>query len=748
MADDTENTNEKGKNLKILKEMRKRWKACLEADDTQRRAGMDDMKFAVVPGNQWEDNQKKERGLRPCYEFNKIRVTGKRIVNNMRINRPMGKVRGTEDSDKKTAEVYEGLIRNIWAQSRGDTVIDTAAEYQVFAGYGAWRLDTLYASDDVFEQDVRVETIANPFCLFADPSDKDILKKNARYWILTEKIPRSEYEASYGDKDVVEFPSHEFDDDQDWGDDDDVRIAEYWYQEPVTKEIWQLQDGKVVDASDEIPKELVKDRRKIDTHKIMSCVCSGDSILEGPTVWAGSMFPFVPVYGEYYIVDGKIYWNGITRFAKDPQRSYNVSRTALTETIAQAPQAKWWVTSQQAEGYDKTWEEAHLKNFPYLLYNPDPLAPGPPVRMPTAEVPMALIQESQMAAEEINMVTGVYQADLGAPNQASSGVQEGLRQQAGHIATFNYQDNQASAIERTWELLVDLIPKVYDTERSLRILGQDDHEDFVRINTTGVDQKTGQPIPTHDLALGKYDVTITVGPSFTTKRQEAAETYQALLQSSPDIFPVIGDLIFKSMDLPYADEIAERLKAMLPPEIQALVNEEKEVPEEVKAMMQQAEQAMQQVQEQAQIVQEAAQQSEMEKVEVEKLISKLEAEQAKFEAKIAKEMANLTKFEAKLAQRDAGLTVKEIEASQGEVLEAGKVEASAQINDQMSRAVMAIQEIAGQFATSAVTLMDSIHDLAPRPRVERIESRREGGKLFAVPVYEELRDISDDDDAE
>jgi len=211
------------------------------------------------------------------------------------------------------------------------------------------------------------------------------------------------------------------------------------------------------------------------------CIASGDAILEGPTEWAGSRFPFVLAYGEFIIIDGKRYWFGIGRFAKDAQRSYNVSRTSITETIAMAPQAKWWATPDQAQGNTQSWAEAHQKNFPYLIYNADPKAPGPPVRMGGADVPVALINESQIASEEIKAVTGIFSPDVGAGDQASSGVQERERRAQGAIATFNYQDNMNKAIRYTWELLVDLIPKIYDTERELRILGSDGSEDYRRL---------------------------------------------------------------------------------------------------------------------------------------------------------------------------------------------------------------------------------------------------------------------------
>ena len=403
MADTTDESpvdnNQSESNKELLRKLRERFKKALDADQDQREEAMRDIKFCNVPGYQWDENQKKERGKRPCYEFNKIRVTAKRIINNMRDNRPAGKVRGVEDGDKETAEILEGLIRNIWNKSSGDSVVDYAAEYQVAGGYGAWRVTTDYASDDVFDQDLVIESIPNPFCLFSDPSSKDVLKRDANYWILTEKIPVEEYETKYPNASEVSFESHEFDDDEEWQDDDEVRVAEYWWKEPYEKEIWQLEDGTVVDSeSDEAPlvEGQIKARRTVVCDKIMMCIASGSAILEGPTEWIGKQFPFIPVYGEYYIIDGKTYWNGITRFAKDPQRSYNVSRTALTETIAQAPQAKWWATAEQAEGLDGTWKVAHQKNYPFLLYNPDPKAPGPPQRMGTADVPIALIQETQM----------------------------------------------------------------------------------------------------------------------------------------------------------------------------------------------------------------------------------------------------------------------------------------------------------------------------------------------------------------
>lgn len=727
----------------LLTRIRERYKVMTEADDENRRNALADLKFVNVPGEQWDSAMKKERGDRPCYEFNKLRVTGKRVINDMRANRPAGKVRAVEDGDKKTAEVYEGLIRNIWNSSDGDTVIDYAAEYQVNGGMGAWRVATKYASDSAFEQDVVIEGIQNPFCLYADPAAKDPLKRDAQDWILTERISRAAFEARWPKAQKVDWEGSEFDDEEEWQDEETVRICEYWYKAPVEKELWQLVDGKVIDAASEeaglIPKDAIRKRRAVKSHQIRMCIASGDAILEEAD-WAGSQFPFVLVYGEYVVIDGKVRWFGLPRFAKDAQRSYNVSRTAITETIAQAPQAKWWATPEQAKGHVEKWAEAHQKNFPFLLFNADQKQPGAPQRMGGADVPVALIQESQLASEEIKAVTGIYDASLGAKGNETSGKAINARQQQGEIATFNYQDNMAKGVRRTWELLVDLIPHVYDTERELRVLGSDGAEDYVRVNQIVMDPATGQAVKVHDLATGRYDVTITVGPSWATKRMEAAEVYMQMGQAFPPLMAAAGDLVMKSMDLPYSEDIAERMKAMLPPPVQQMLSQGKEIGPEAQAAMAQAAQAMQMVEQQMMQVQQAAAQIQQEqagvekgRAEVQKLVADLEVKRAQFEAQVAKQLAALT-------QKEAGMAV---QAAQAEIKVGADANAAEResLSGELSQAVAGIQELAQAFMQQALAVLAQIQSQAanppPKPRIARVEGIRQGGKLVAVPVYED-----------
>lgn len=740
-------------NRDLLKRVRDRAGVMMEFDHENRTRAMEDLKFINVPGEQWDPNMKQERGKRPCFEFNKTRIAVKRIINDMRNNRPDAKVRAVENGDADVAQINEGLIRNVLARSDFDTVIDFEAEYQVGAGMCAWRVNTEYTHDDAFNQDIVVVPFRNPFTVYCDTQARDLLKRDARDWLITEKISKESFEQRWPDATVVEFSAseaQEFDDESDWTTESTVRIAEYWYKKPIKKEIWEVMFApeadpstgqpidpkaeptiKVVDStSDEaagIKPEQIKRRRVVNTSQICWVICSGDRILDSG-VWAGRMFPFVMVYGEYVWVDGKPYWWGLPRFMKDAQRSYNISRTAISETIAQAPKEYFWATSKQAEGHTKEWQVAHKKNYPYKLYEPDPRVQGPPTRVGGADVPIALIQETQIASDEIKAVSGIFDASMGARGNETSGIAIARRQMQGEIATFNYKDNMSKGVQRTCEIILDLIPEIYDTERELRILGSDGAEDYRKVNEVVLNDEK-RLVKVNDITQGKYDVTITEGPSFATLRQEAAETYGQLTQQLPEIMGVAGDLIFKSMDLPYADDIAERMRHLLPPAIQQQINADKEIPPEVQQMMLQAEQAMAAVEERAMLVQEAegelqqskedndqaAFQNKLNQKELEKKIETLRRVKAEFDAHVAKEVANLD-------QREGDLSA--VDGQPDEAVVA------------VATAVRSVDDTLSAFMQEADRMFGELNAIANR-KIVSSKPIREDGKLYSEITYDD-----------
>jgi hypothetical protein len=647
---------EKKASKDLLVKIRKRAKVMMEFDRENRRLGIEDMKFLRVPGSQWDDITKRERGNdRPMYEFNKLNVSVKSIVNQMRENRPMGKVRAAEDGDTKTADIMEGLIRNIVANADFDTVTDYAAEYQVGAGLGAWRVTLKYAEDS-FGQVIDIDPLLNPFCLYSDPSCKDLLKRDAEDWWYTDKISKTSFEQRWPKAEAINLEEHEFDDEDDWEDEERVRIGEYWYKEPYDKTLHLLSDGSVIDAVDEEGNEVtppqgvtVVKSRSQRCHKIMMCIVSGKAILEGPVEWAGSQHPWVLVYGEYVVIDGKIYWNGVARPGKDAQRAYNYSRTAAVETVALSPQDKPWMTPKQIAGLETHLAEAHKKNYPFNLYNPDPQAPGPPVRQGGPNIPAALVQEMQIASDDIKAVTGIYDASLGAQGNETSGKAINARKAQGEIANFNFQDNMGKGVKRTWEILVDLIPNVFDTEQTLRILGADGKESYETVNKR--DPMTNKII--NDLSRGRFDTAITVGPSYATRRMEAAEAYTQMAGMDEGLMASAGDLVYKAMDLPYAQEIAERRAALLPAPVQQLLTEGKDLPPEVMAALGQVKQAQAMIEEKSKLMFAAEQ-------ELKELTAKAQGQQAQAKLASANLQTQAVQFQAE--QEKVELAKKDIAA--------------------------------------------------------------------------------------
>lgn len=726
----------KAENKTLMTTIRERYRLMYDADHTNRQWAMEDMKFVTVPSEQWDSNMLQERGKRPCYEYNKLRQASKRIINNMRSNRPGVKVRPTEDTDKDGAEIREGLIRNIWQASNADAVIDYEAEYQVNGGMCAWRVDTKYATDDNFDQDIVIEAFENPFTVYVDPACKDKMKRDADDWAITTRMSNKAFEASWPGAAKTDFQGdQDFDDDEDWADEDTVRVVEYWYKTPTEKELYKLDSGEIVDSeTDEglaiatSEPDSIQSRRTVKTHKIQYCIASGHRVLEGPHDWAGRVFPFIMVYGEYIVIDGKPYWCGNVRYAKDAQRSYNVSRTAITETIAQAPLTKWWATVDQASGLEKQWAEAHKKNFPWMVYNTDPKAPGPPARMGGAEVPQALIAEAQLASDEIKAVTGIYDASMGARSNETSGRAIYARQNEGEISTYNFPANMENGVQLTYEIIMDLIPEIYDTERELRVLGEDGAEKYYQVNRTTVDYSDGTPkeVRVHDLSAGKYDVTVTSGPSFATKRQEASELYFNIMQSTPDILGVAGDLIFKALDFPYSEKIAERLRYMLPPAIQQSLSED--MPPEVAQVMAQAEAAMEQAQN---LMQEAGQQ----KAEADAAIAKAD----KAGANVGKEMAEVRAAKAEF-QRAVSEELRKLAELKAEIAPsvaiADRSDEAAEKVEEMRETVEKIDDIVALFMQQTDRVVDQVETSATR-RIVAGSVRRKDGLLEADVQYDD-----------
>lgn len=672
----------------LISGARKAFKRCADAENDNRQTGLEDIRFARLE-EQWPDEVVQQRMIdhRPMLVINKLPAFIRQVVNDSRQNKPSITVHPVDSkADPKTAEVLSGIIRNIEAVSNADVAYDTGAEQAVTSGFGYWRVSLGYSYDDSFDLDILIERITNQFSVYGDPNSTAADSSDWDVCFVTDRIPKTEFKRKYGDK-----ANTNFDDDawstagSDWQDEDTVIIAEWWRRYEVEREIVMLDDGRVFDAEDLASNEdlqvalendqvKIEKKRTIKSRRVTQTLISGCDTLKEEEDFPGCYIPIVPVYGDEIIVEGKRYFRSLIHSAKDAQRMFNYWRSTATELVALAPRVPW-VGPPEAFEDDERWATANTRSHSYLTYG----GSVAPQRVPLDSGPAGgAMQEALNASDDIKSIIGIYDASLGARSNETSGRAILARQREGDVSTFHFVDNVARAIRHTGKIVIGLIPKVYSGERIMRVLGEDGEAKNIPVNQPYQVDQDGNPVPQgqdqaqmqgpggpmdqgappeapegqgedaaemaqiytalHDLSLGKYDVTVTSGPSYTTRRVEAATEQMQFLQAFPAAAPVIGDIVAGNLDWPGADEIAKRLAKLngqseqqLPPKIEQQIEQGKQLIQQLQAENEQLKAG--QAEKQAQAALDAQKiQVDAQKVEVEKM----KAETAKFEADTAR----------------------------------------------------------------------------------------------------------------
>jgi len=564
----------------ILKEAREAFELSADHEVENRREALDDLRFARL-GEQWPEQVRRDRELdgRPCLTINRLPAFIRQVVNDGRLNKPAIVCHPVDgDADPETAEVFNGLIRHIEQSSDAEVAYDTALDFAVTGGFGYFRINTRYARDDSFEQDIAIERVANPFSIYGDPNSTAADSSDWNTAFVVDSLPKAAFEARWKGAEPVDWAADSYAGlNGPWLDGDQVMLAEYWRREVVTKAIVALSDGQVVELGayqkekalfDQLGVSVIGRPRTVQGWKVTQRVMTGAEVLE--TVdWAGRYIPIVPVYGEEIHVDGRRRLRGLVRDAKDPQRMFNYWRTTSTELVALAPRAPFIGRKGAFDTDAAKWATANTQTHAYLEYD----GPEPPQRQGFAGPPVGAMQEALHAADDMKSIMGLHDASLGARSNETSGRAIMARQREGDVSTFHYIDNLSRAIRHAGRILIDLIPKVYSTPRVVRVLGADGVAKLAPVNQKFQAQAAdaaGQVRKIekiHDLAAGKYDLTVRSGPSFTSRREEAATQMIELIRAYPAAAPVIGDLLARNLDWPGAEEIAQRLGALLPPQL-------------------------------------------------------------------------------------------------------------------------------------------------------------------------------------
>ena len=550
--------------LALLVEARTRFRRAVAADQHNRTACLDDLRF-LNGENQWDERIKKERtdDGRPCLVWNRLATFIDRVVGDQRQNRPSAKVHPTSvQGSKEGARIREGLIRNIEAVSFADIAYDTAFQQAVSGGLaGHIRITTEFEDDETFNQGIRIRAVRNQFSVVWDPSSQEWDKSDAHYVFVWSRLSKDVFRELYPNHEPSDFQVKEGAG-EGWYTEDSVTVAEYFKKVRTGKTIYELADGRVVDQP--MKGDEVKRTREVGAYKIMRYLLCGHAVLEDAKLWPSRYWPLVPVEGKELVIDEKRYVRGLVRNAKDASKAYNYSRNSEIEMFALAPKAPFIGSPKMFEGHEAKWALASKKTYPYLLANADPKFPGQlPKREDPPAMSTAITASTAQAAEEQKFLTGIFDASLGARGNETSGRGIVARQMEGGLANYVFIDNLIRAIVQVYKVILDLCPRIYDTQRIVHIMGLDGSLEAITLNRPFRNDE-GQDVILNDMTAGKYEVAVTVGPSYSTQRMEAADKMLQLIQAWPQAASAIGDLLAEVQDWPGSQRIAKRLRAAVP----------------------------------------------------------------------------------------------------------------------------------------------------------------------------------------
>lgn len=578
----------------LVKEAKSYLELCIKVDGDNRDEGLDDLR--KLAGDHWDDKDKRQRLLdrRPCFVINKLPTFLHQVTNDQRQNVPSIKVSPVDsNADIKTAETIQGLIRHIEYSSNADVAYDTAVNSAAAIGFGYFRLITDFCTPTSWDQDIRFRRIRNPFTVYMDPMSEEPDGSDQKRCMITSKMARQDFRREYPTAEASNegFPLGMGDQsNSNWLGDDFVRIAEYYRIEQTAATAVQLSNGETGWKDQLIsmpPGVTVKASRPSFRSKVMLYKITALDILESTEIKC-KWIPVFPVYGDEIDLDGEVIRSGILRNAKDPQFMYDYWMTCATEEVAMRTRTPVVGAEGQFEGYEDDWESANTRNIPYLEYKmttlDGQLAP-PPQRQAMIDVPQGVLTMAMHANDNIKATTGLFDSSLGAMGNARSGTQERSQQRQGDMANFHFSDNLNRTVRHVGRCIISMLPGYYDAQRIVRIMGEDDSIKPAAINQP-IPPEQQQPDPEtgaikailNDLTVGEYDVTVSAGPSYSTLRQEAADSMIQFGKSWPKLMDVAGDKVVKAMDWPGATEIAERIAKTIPPEIRGTDDGEPQQP--------------------------------------------------------------------------------------------------------------------------------------------------------------------------
>lgn len=715
---------------------------------------------------QWPVEVEKQRlqEARPVLTINKLPALIRSVVNESKQNKPAIEVAPVDNgADVNTAQIINGIIRSIERNSNAQVAYGTAVDQAVTGGFGFFRIDIDYAHQDSFDLQAQIKRIPNALSVHWDTSSSEFDASDWRYAFISDHLSKEEYTKIYPDASMIAWDSADIGGDTgNWLDDDQIRVAEYFKRVEKVRKLYRFsvpnpETGKsdvqtatenqmemlataffesqgvdvpntnesgLVDAFVQSSGIQINAERDSTYFEVMRYIINSVEVLEEEK-WPGMCIPICPVWGDESYQDGKRVFKSLISDAKDSQAMFNFWRSATTELVALAPKTPWvGPKGFIPKGHESKWASANTRSHAYLEY--DPASGGAPQRQAFASVPAGAMQEAMNSNEDMQAITGIYPSSIGARSNETSGKAILARERQGDVSNFHFIDNLSRAIQYAGKILVDIIPSVYSERETIRILGEDQAEEVVQLTQEAggslEEGMTGDK-KLYNLSVGRYDVTVKTGPSFSTQREETRETLIELMRAVPGAAGVVGDALLEHMDFQGADRIAKRLKAMLPENIRSLEDEKisgSDNPEAaaLQAQLDQGRQQMQQIQQQGQALTKELEQvkndksadAQLKQVEAQLKGKELELKELEMQIKLAEAQAAANKVpdtpEDKQAQWDYDMMV----LNDKQQHEAIQKDADRQINEDKLRHEAIQKDADRQVDLAKAILAKSAHD--------------------------------------
>lgn len=647
--------------------------------------GKDDMNFVLR--DQWSALERSEftRLFKPAMSFNKLYDVTKKVVGEQRKNKPDLMVRSlTGKASQQQIDLRADLVRTISYQSQNDLIYQTAFKQALMMGYGAFEICLEYENAHSFNQIVRYEIIPDVTRVSFDPTAMKPHKGDGNFCGRQYVYTKEEFYATYPNViNPISYADPRSLLDFQWETRDTIVVCKYTRKEWFPIKLYLLSDGRAVTDEEwqEMQKEIkiqmeiadssqvvgdiirqnipkIVGERMSKDYTIRQYVMTQNQIIEF-TDWPSKYLPIIFVDGDSSFINGQQYTRSFIHEAKDAQKFVNYVGSEIAAEIKNRRREQWIGTPDNIVGNEQMWRNPELQ-IGILLAKPDQKTGAMPQKMPPWELSQTLLQQYQRGCQDMREILGFSETEQ-LQGRDISGKARQERKLEGSMSAYVYFDNLGQAIEQGGRVVLDLLPIITgENERHMVISKADGKTDSITLNKVIGHAQDGEPIKENALDSGDYDIEIDTGPSFAVQKSIALEYFQTTVAANPQVFNLIADLWADNLDIQQREQVKERLKNLVPPQILAK-EEGKELPPQPPSPEEQMAQA--QLQQQQQMISINAQKM---KIEEQQLMERAE------ELRIRKEKHMLEQAEMILKAHEMnqkmGLEKEKIKVEHGKLL--------------------------------------------------------------------------------